>query len=282
MIRRDVRLADGRAGWMLIPQPEHARASAELAAQCRGRFERSGSSSPPPDLRDEVLAAIAHHDDGWTAWEQAPRLDPTLHHPLAFTEISPNEAIAIWTGSIDAAAVIGPLAASMVAGHFLRLAQKSGGGDAPPDDPVAAWIKQTDQLRSARIDEWLAADAAHRTRDAADEALQWLWTFDELSLWLCCTCSPEDRAIPCAPAPYHAGRGTPVEMELVAAEPGLATVRPWQFESRHIDVAIAGQVVPAMPFSSSAEMLALAQQHILRWRLTPRENPGETSTKPRS
>ena len=61
MIRRDIRLADGAAGWMLISQIEHARISAELAARCTGRFasspQRAGPS--PASLCDEVLAVTS-------------------------------------------------------------------------------------------------------------------------------------------------------------------------------------------------------------------------------
>ena len=64
MIRRDVQLADGAPAWALISQIEHARISALFASQCRGQFGPAHASL----IRDEVLVAIAAHDDGWREW----------------------------------------------------------------------------------------------------------------------------------------------------------------------------------------------------------------------
>ncbi len=292
MIRRDVRLADGAAGWMLISQTEHARISAELAAHCRGRFgalstgagsgstPTDNSSLPPPAVRDEVLAAILHHDDGWTEWERVPQLDPGAGQPLAFTELSPVDALAIWSKSIDAAAAIGPLAAWMVAGHFLRLAVNS-----ETMQSAAAFLAWRDSM-AGRRDGWLAAwrqaDPAARTPAVADEALQWLWTFDEASLWFCCTCSPTEHAIPCAPEPYRAGRGTPIEMELFPSGSEAAVAEPWRFNRQELAFTVAGHVVPAMRYRDPKKLLASAVPEKLHWRLISREIRRETPAIPRS
>ncbi len=280
MIRRDIRLADGSAEWMLISQIEHARISAELASQCVSCFGANATLTTLPAVRDEVLEAILHHDDGWAEWEKCPRLDPKHGRPLAFTEIGPAEATAVWTRSIDAAEAIGPLAAWIVAGHFLRLAKHS---DAMQTNPqIAAWREQSAARRAVWLDAWQSADPVLHTRALAGEALQWLWTFDEVSLWLCCTCSRAGHAIPCAPEPFCAGRGTPIEMELLAVGVELATAVPWRLAVREIKVAAAGQVVPAAPFGSPAELLASAAPRKLRWLLIPARIHGETPTAPRS
>lgn len=308
MILRDVRLADGAAAWMLISQVEHARISAELASHCAGCFgastERAGSSATPANtssptpastssptsasmspatsaaVRDEVFAAILHHDDGWADWERAPRLDPESRQPLSFTEVTPTEALAIWSQSIDAAAAIGPLAAWMVAGHFLRLAVNSESMQA--DAAFRVWRNAMAHRRADWLAAWRHVDPAVRTPALADEALQWLWTFDEASLWFCCTCSPSDHAIPCAPEPYRAGRGTPIEMELLAAGRELAVAAPWRFDAREVAFRIAGQVVPAERFGGPAELLASATPKNISWRLIPHEIRGETPAMPRS
>ena len=86
MIRRDVTLPDGRPGWLRISQVDHARLSAELASRWGGgRFlpvicnPHVEGENPLRGVRDEVLAAIRHHDDGWLSWETAPAIDPTKH-----------------------------------------------------------------------------------------------------------------------------------------------------------------------------------------------------------
>jgi hypothetical protein len=259
MIRRDIRLADGAAGWMLISQIEHARVSAELAAQCTVDLYAA--------LRDEVLAAIRHHDDGWAAWERNPRLDPERGKPLSFTEIEPAEAIAIWNGSIAAAeSAAGALAAWLVAGHFMRLVERSEDARAAPD--LLAWQEQTAARRAAWLATWRARDLQMSLATAAEAALQWVWTFDEVSLWLCCTCQP-DRPIPCAPEPYRAGQGTPLEMELNPSADGAATITPWRFGPDPVAVAIDGCTVPVARYRTAEELWAAAVPQRITWRLAP-------------
>jgi hypothetical protein len=265
MIRRDVRLADGTGAWMLISQVEHARISAELAAHCTRIVDATDAASP--EVRDEALAAIWHHDDGWSQWEREPGLDPESGRPLAFTELALGEALPIWTRSIDAAAAIGPLAAWMVAGHFLRLAAKSE--EAQADGDFARWRGNAEQRRRVWLDEWTRADPLRNTSKLAAEALQWLWTLDEASLWLCCSPSTGDRQIPCAPRPYAAGRGTPVEMELQAAGPELAIGQPWRFDAGELAVVGAGRIVPVRRYHNPPELLAAAAPQEFHWRLIP-------------
>jgi hypothetical protein len=277
MIRRDVRLADGADAWMLISQVEHARISAELASHCPRIADATHASSA---VRDETLAAIRHHDDGWTAWELEPGLDPQLGRPLSFTELELHEALPIWTRSIDAAAAIGPLAAWMVAGHFLRLAAKSD--EAQADGGFGRWRDEIDERRRGWLGAWSRVDPLRHTNNLAAEALQWLWTFDEASLWLCCSSSSADRQIPCAPQPYRAGRGTPIEMELRALGPELAAAQPWRFDVAELSVSGVGRVVPIRRYRSPAELLAAAAPQEFHWRLISGENRGETPAKPRS
>lgn len=274
MIRRDIRLADGAAGWMLISQLEHARVSAELAARCTGRFasnpQRAGSSPTPAPLhpsplREEVLAAIRHHDDGWLSWEQSPRLDRTSGRPLTFTELEPAEAIAIWSASIAAATAVGPLAAWMVASHFLRLARRHA--DDKAHGELQSWRSQMVEHCAGWLASWQTQDPQQYTAEVAAAALEWLWTFDEISLWLCCTCLG-DEPIPCAPDAYLAGRGTPLAMELAATGAAASTAMPWRFTASSIDVEITGQAVPAAHYQKPAELLAASVPHCLHWRLS--------------
>lgn len=259
MIRRDIRLADGAAGWMLISQVEHARVSAELAARCTVPLDAA--------FRDDVLAAVRHHDDGWAVWERAPRLDVKRGRPLSFTEVDPVEATEIWNRSIAAAqSAAGPLAAWLVAGHFARLAERSEDARAEPE--LVAWRSEVDERRAAWLASWIARNPRAHTAEAAAAALPWVWTFDEVSLWLCCTCQP-DRPIPCAPETYRAGHGTPLEMELQPYAAGAATIAPWRFRLAAIDVTIEGSVIPVAHYRSAQELWAAAVPQRLAWRLAP-------------
>ncbi|HMP05981.1 MAG TPA: DUF3891 family protein [Lacipirellulaceae bacterium] len=271
MIRRDIRLADGSAGWMLIEQVEHARLSGELAALSLGRFAAPGhpGAAPPlpAEVRHEVLTAIRRHDDGWSAWDRDPQFDSHEARPLAFTELPPAEACAVWTRSIDAAAAFGPLAGWMVAGHFLRLARHS---DTARHDPaVAEWRERIEGRRTAWLDQWTSSSRLPQAASLADEALEWLWTFDEASLWFCCTCDSQEASIPCAPEPYCIGRGTPLEMHLALTGNGRASADPWRFGVPAIEVQVDGRVAPARRYSGWAELLAAATPQRLTFRLTP-------------
>ncbi len=259
MIRRDARLSDGSAAWMLVSQVEHARISEQLA---RERLRET--DFPSVAVRDEVLAAIGHHDDGWELWERAPTLDATLGRPLAFTELDPRDATAVWSRSIDAAAAIGPLAAWMVAGYFLRLLGKS---DALIEFPeVAAWQADATARRRPWLAAWRDARPEVHTQEIAEAAFQALWTFDEVSLWLCCTCVA-DEPIPCAATPHRAGRGTPWEMELQTTGPHQATAMPWHFASKDTRLVIGGVIVPARRYADAAELLAAGRAAEVDWQL---------------
>jgi len=277
MIRRDVWLTDGSPAWALISQIEHARISASLASHCLPSFsstpERAGSSPTPANhaqhpLPQEILTAIERHDDGWAEWERSPRLDPQLGRPLSFTELDAAEAVAIWDKSIDAAAEIGALAATMVAGHFLRLLAHSD--HLRRDAPCDAWRRRTADRRDAWLDQWQALDPARHTPAVAAEALQWLWTFDEISLWLCLNCPAAGESDRTPAATYLAGRATNLEMKLSAAagQGGVALARPWRFDAASIDVGVAGLVAPARRYASSQQLLAAARPCRLDWRLS--------------
>jgi hypothetical protein len=280
MIRRDLRLPDGAPGWLLISQVEHARISAQLAGHLTTPLPAAGAAAPRP-VRSEVLAAVLHHDDGWADWERAPRLDERLGRPVGFLELRPAEALAIWTRSIHAAADEGPLAAWIVAGHFLRLLSFSD--SARGDAAASAWQREFAGRRDAWLAEWQARDERGHTREAAEAGLQWLWTFDRASLWLCCD----------APAPggerhgesdfNPAGGGTPLEMHFSAPEslppPGgdervAVAADPWRFDVEAINVDAEGMLVPAGPYTSPARLLAAGRPHTLRWRLAAADAEG--------
>jgi hypothetical protein len=266
MIRRDARLADGAAAWILISQVEHARISAQLADHCLGRFH----SRAIGEIREEVLAAIRHHDDGWLHWELSPRLHVEPRRPVSFMELETDEALSIWSRSIERAATEGSLAGWMVAGHFCRLLDKFGGPDREP--VTRQWCEQMQKQRAAWLDAWRQTDRNLHSIELADEALQWLWTFDEVSLWFCCRCPSAGDRLTSAVQPNRVGRGSPIEMELAvpssraAAEPrGSAVGKPWRFDAPSLALETCALIVPAIRYENSAEMLAASANHVLRW-----------------
>jgi hypothetical protein len=269
MIRRDVQLADGAPAWALISQIEHARISALLASQCRGRFGPTNASL----VRDEVLIAIVAHDDGWRQWEEAPQLDSKHGRPLSFMELSVVDATAIWSKSIAVAEEIGPLVAWMVSGHFMRLLDHSE--HAKFESLAQAWLAEIRPRREAWLVKWQAIEPELRDAAVADEALQWLWAFDEASLWFCCHGPVGGEKGRDASSLYTSGRGTPVELSLSSGgesavselEWGLAHAKPWRFDVESLDFDAMALLVPARRYASPQHLLAAGTPHTLRWRL---------------
>ncbi|MEM8865563.1 MAG: DUF3891 family protein [Planctomycetota bacterium] len=243
MIRRDVPLNADAREWLLISQVEHARISHQLAAAWHGLL-----SEAPTSVREEWLAAVLHHDDGWKPWQAAPGIDPEHGRPYGFTEMPPEGAQAIWTRSIDACLAIGPLAGWVVASHFIELQGK-------PDDDFpewARWLGEQDRRRAEWFDQWHLAEPATHTQALADKCLELLRQFDWLSLWLCCR-APIDARDPAEP------------LELGAAEhqfgPYLFTPRgpaievtPWPFESPTVDIVANAQRAPVGVYESASQM----------------------------
>jgi hypothetical protein len=270
MIRRDVQLADDAPAWALISQIEHARISAELASQCRGRFGPANASL----VRDEALVAVAAHDDGWREWEEAPKLDPKYGRPLSFMELAVEDATEIWSKSIAVAEEIGPLAAWMVSGHFMRLLEHSE--HARFDSLAQSWLAEIRPRRVAWFAKWQAIEPELRDAAVADEALEWLWAFDEASLWFCCHCPTGGEARADAKKPYVAGGGTPVALTLSGEgdsivdqlDRGVAHAAPWRFDVASIEIETIVLVVPAQRYESPQQLLAAGRPQTLRWRLT--------------
>lgn len=178
MIRTD----DG-TDWLLIQQVDHARLAAEIATVW-GNAEVP--SLPLPQL---LLPAIRHHDDGWRAWSESPRIDPETGFPRNFTEMPMPVATEIWRDSITQCAEQAALAGIWVSRHFCWLAEN------------ARLSRRDDREDVAAIDSFLADQAqwqfewqeslATELDDVefehlAETGYRYLQFFDSVSLWLCC------------------------------------------------------------------------------------------------
>ena len=277
MIRRDILLADAVPCWLLVSQIEHGRLSFLLAQHCLSHFGRAVFPGADPiavrRVRNELLQAIARHDDGWTDWEARPGLDPKLHRPLSFRELPLGEAIANWAGSIRSAANVGPLAAWMVAGHFAALLEVS---EKEHDEAQATnWLAQTADQRAVWLADWQALNPRLHTAQLAEAALAWLQAFDFLSLWLCSVCPAGGEIVPRWPDGYHIGRSQLLDTRIRpdnASDHSVRTtviVDPWRFDAPELTIEAAAHVVPARGYRDTAELLAAYQPHQLRWRLAP-------------
>ena len=77
----------------LVHQPDHARLAGYLAAHWGNSdgFAQPGhfaGSTDSHSLRQEVVQAIAEHDNGWWEWEAAPAIDPADGLPLDLPDVA--------------------------------------------------------------------------------------------------------------------------------------------------------------------------------------------------
>ena len=267
MIRREIRPPGQDPQWLLISQVEHARLSAQLAERCLDQFgQPAQEGSDLTAVRQELLAAILHHDDGWSTWDKYPQLDPEHHRPPSFREMPLEKVLPIWSGSIEAAAELGNLAGLIVADHFLALF------DATDKETETAAAKSWQSEMVARKAQWFAdwreANPVLHSAALAAEALQWLQLLDVMSLWLCSACPGEDEPLAELPVSYHFGQDGFLEVTLKCADsPGCVTVTPWRFDGAELAMEVNGYVAPARPYENVAALKAAQRRHVIRWNL---------------
>jgi hypothetical protein len=252
MIRRDAEPGH----WILISQIEHARLAGMVAELWGG--EACGRLEP----RDELLAAIYHHDDGWAAWERRPDVDPATGRPLDFTEMPLDDSLSIWRGSILAAASLGNLPGYLVSGHFCALLRASSRWQAGTDEGrlAGAFLAEQDQSQSRWLRSWQSA-AANRTERLARHALRWLQFFDRLSLWFCCAqrVGPDVLALP---------DGSNLRLHPLAAD--RVQLLPWPLLVGSLEIEAGGRSLPRDVYKDAASLAwAPARPARLRWTLVP-------------
>jgi hypothetical protein len=262
MIRRPAHTESGTDAWMLISQVEHARLSGALAAAW------SDAISPQPAPRDELIAAVTRHDDGWLAWE----LRPTVFEgrPREFLEMPFDEALAIWRRSIAVAQNIGPLAGYAVSGHFSILAQA-----AKDREPRSfAWLDLADEFLEEQTDlqaQWLAAIQAKDGAEAAigrtRRAVDLLRFFDFASLWFCRAPRTESETLDIG---HEASIAFRPSGDPASEAGGTVVLDPWPLQGDRLTVTVTGRVVPAVDYPNpDALAKAPSTNQQLSWTLRP-------------
>jgi hypothetical protein len=260
MIRREIEFTDGEKLWLLVSQVAHAHISGQLTQHWQEPFS------------SEVVEGITHHDDGWTEWETAPRLNPELGAPYSFLEMPLAEALVIWDNSIAAAHKFGPLAGFIVAGHFYNLLSES---DHAPKR----------KFRTAWLDEWTRTNPG-ASLDESKRAQHQLMIADLFSLWLCCDgpIGGEDASILEQSAmkvrtekllgqfhftPVGFGRRHPTPDNLLEAMAWVVAVDPYPFGAEPLSLSLIAVAAPVAKYANWEELKAASRPMELRWRLMP-------------
>lgn len=272
MIRREVVFSDGVPQWLMISQVEHARLSGFLAELCLDRF---GESVPTAErealdaVRQELLQALIHHDDGWQTWEANPPLDKERHRPLSFDELSAEDSFKIWTESIREVSVFSNLAAWVVAGHFSAILVASEHHLAHP--LAKPWLQENSRQRSEWFANWHSQNERVHTLGLAGEALKWLQLFDILSLWPCMLYPVAGEKIRESPAAFRTADAWILVREIRPASEACQQIvfDPWPFQQPMVRMEAAAQLAPVSDFQNSVDLLAASQPFTARWELVP-------------
>lgn len=165
--------------FLLVNQPDHAKLAGELAAAFRAGFL--------PKIGEEIARGIGVHDEGWAQFpcERDLQLEPSLNggRPKSFLEVTVDESLAAWTGSIEAGAKVSPVGESMVSAHFSRIGRMrlSMNTDSEADRRKVDEFVEHEDARQKRLAQRIGL--SDRELSAYVDLLQFC---DVLSLYLCC------------------------------------------------------------------------------------------------
>lgn len=197
----------------IIRQTAHARQTGVIAAHLRAEF------LPPHNLLRDFLLAAAKHDDGWIAWEAAPRFG-TDGLPLNFSDIDKGRHLENWyRGIFSILHEVGPFAASLLARHALPLVKEKG------EDVVACF---NDLLGALEKRAWPDLDPGEACRRTTHHAAA--LSFADLVSLVPCAGWSEPQQID-----LYDSEGAPVSVTITLESPWAVRVDPWPFE------------VPALP-----------------------------------
>lgn len=181
MIRKEL-----PGGWLLVTHGEHARL-AGLFAEAWGNAQ---FASPEP--RDDILYAVASHDDGWAARDAAPFLTKAgipeaftkdlVGSYAAFEEIDLPAYLRVRGEATAAVAGRNPFAAIVVSMHTINLLTEQADLSTirPDHRPL-----HTDFVAAQRAFQLDISARLNASQDALDHAFRFLQTCDNLSLIAC-------------------------------------------------------------------------------------------------
>jgi hypothetical protein len=236
---------------LLISQVDHAAVAGRIAAHWR-------LPAPLAGLVVEFLFAVAHHDDGWRDWEQAPGVD-AAGRPRDFMDMPLTDAAEIWYGSISVAVQHSCWSGLWVSRHFCHLAQLAIEHRRTESDRSAA--RRFLAAQSSRQQHWRGRLGVGADSPIERVGLQGLQFFDRLSLWLCC-------AAPTGPQDFHDPAGGTTRWEPIAGD--VICVASVAFAATSLELAVPAIAVPRRSYADNADLhaaIAAAPRSELHWTL---------------
>jgi Protein of unknown function (DUF3891) len=211
LVRRDDQ------GALAIGQLSHAWLSGQLARAW------GNDDFPAPDPREEIALGAEQHDIGWALFDLRPGLSAKTGLPRDFLELSAEEHLAIWTDAPDHLLSQSQHAALVVSLHGCSLSELRARGD------PAHLVALTSHIDAERARQSRLRDSLGLTEQQTKHMQRQMWTWDGLSLALCCGWNPfTARDVP--------ARDGLAEIELRTHDDGTFTVDPWPFSQVGVEV----------------------------------------------
>jgi Protein of unknown function (DUF3891) len=240
-----VTAADGHL--LLVRQTDHQVLSGLLAdAWGNERFARPQPFAP-------LVRAAYEHDNGWHAWEQAPKVDPATRRPYQFTDVPLEEHLAFYRQGIDELATRDPHAGLLVNLHCQGFHNQRFG-----TMPEAVMTPHPAE-REAALKRFMCSLQTHERelgrRISVDTATLWaqyelLQFFDRLSLYLC---MPPQKPRELGPVPVGSG-GDLLTLRLTPADEGAVRIAEWPFRSPSLSVRVSARRIPNRAYDSDDDL----------------------------
>lgn len=256
-------------GWLLITQPDHAKLAGEMARHWgNDKFSRA---TP----RDEVLFAIAEHDNGWREPDAAPQLNPANGLPYHFAEWSLANHFANWRrgeqrflsqnryasllisrhGSILFRYLVDTQADPVLAHPFFaRETWRSRGLQMSPEEQrqVLSFVEEREEFQRG-VHKELAADprfAGAVNPEQLNCNFRLLQVCDALSLYIC-SGPPQEKTLP-----NIARRNWNDRVSLTLRPDGqkAALIEPYPFALSSLQVQVQARRLPLGPFRHQDEL----------------------------
>lgn len=232
----------------LIRQSEHARQTGVLAAALKPEF------LGPFEHQLPILRASALHDDGWDAWDAAPRFEAN-GLPVNFTAMDRGDHVEIWRRTIFGLLErLGPAEAAFLVQHAVMITTHEG-EDRKPDYCFGELLEPLMERA------WPGAAAEERAALAA-RGFSVLAAADALSLL---ACAGWDGRIPLE-LRNEAGRA--VALEAWCEDDWTVRVAPWPFAPPEMpNVWVDAVAVPPGEEAAAPLLLRAPRDRAVRVRI---------------
>lgn len=237
MIRREE-----KDGWFLINQDDHAALSGAIMNYW------GNEAFEPPDPPDEVLFAIAEHDNGWREWDSSPKVETQSGYPMNFMEMDFADQKAIWTRSFRRYSQDHPYASALIALHFRVFNQKVISRN--EDDGEAKTLNvEMNKYIAKSLDLEFSNSGLRPLPKKAKINLRLVQVGDLISLALCHGWPSVD--IDAAPLNYA---GTAFRLKLTSSDGNNYIINPYPFSQDKLRFQIIGRRAGQKQFNSDAEL----------------------------